>query len=627
MKNNKSYIKSEAKSLFDTLKLIHSMDKYYLPLVVIRAILNTTKYFVALIMSVFILDELLGAQVIGRLVMYVAIIIGLSFIIKLIADFTNRMLSGKMRSMQHKLYSKLSEKILSLDYEYIDNPKLHNIRQKILEYDNMYGITYITTIRLSKAITSLVEIITSISLSIALFTSVSANVSSSAALVLNSPIWAFVVLMLISLVVFVQIRATKKQGEFELKLSNDMMGMNRVAGYILFQVGNNYNCGKDIRMYNTDELICNTGIDFVRAFENYIIKMMKNKINIDKKGIIANGIFTGLVYIFVVLKAFIGAISIGSIMKYVGTIQKLSSGISGFLVSITELRISCQFLKYIHELLELPDKMYHGTLPVEKREDHQYDIEFCNVSFKYPGSEEYVLRNVSFKLRIGERLAVVGMNGAGKTTMIKLLCRLYDPTKGTIYLNGIDIKKYDYDEYQSLFSVVFQDFKLFSFPVDENVATSTEVDEKRLEDCLKSAGVYDTVKSKQKGTHTFIGKNFDKEGVDFSGGEMQKLAIARALYKDAPIVVLDEPTAALDPISEFEIYSKFDNLVGNKTAIYISHRLSSCRFCHDIMVFHEGAIIQRGSHDELIKHEGSKYHEMWNAQAQYYDETNEEMAS
>jgi ATP-binding cassette subfamily B protein len=167
---------------------------------------------------------------------------------------------------------------------------------------------------------------------------------------------------------------------------------------------------------------------------------------------------------------------------------------------------------------------------------------------------------------------------------------------------------------------------LFAFPVDENVATSTEVDDKRLEECLKSAGVYDSVKIKKNGASTFIGKNFDKEGVDFSGGEMQKLAIARALYKDAPIVVLDEPTAALDPISEFEIYSKFDNLVGNKTAIYISHRLSSCRFCHDIMVFHEGAIIQRGSHNELIKMEGSKYHELWNAQAQYYEEKSEEIA-
>jgi ATP-binding cassette subfamily B protein len=227
-------------------------------------------------------------------------------------------------------------------------------------------------------------------------------------------------------------------------------------------------------------------------------------------------------------------------------------------------------------------------------------------------------------------MAVVGMNGSGKTTMIKLLCRMYDPTEGIITLNGIDIKKYDYDEYMDIFSVVFQDFNLFSFTLGQNVATSTDVEEQRAKECLDMAGFSERLSDMQKGLQTALYKDFDEDGVQISGGEAQKIAIARALYKDAPFIVLDEPTAALDPIAEFEIYSKFNGIVGGKTAclagrqaIYISHRLSSCRFCDDIAVFHEGELIQRGSHDALVADEGGKYHELWNAQAQYYSTTSE----
>jgi ATP-binding cassette subfamily B protein len=220
-------------------------------------------------------------------------------------------------------------------------------------------------------------------------------------------------------------------------------------------------------------------------------------------------------------------------------------------------------------------------------------------------------------------MAVVGMNGSGKTTMIKLLCRLYDPTEGEITLNGYDIKKYDYDEYMSIFSVVFQDFKLFSFPIGQNIAASTEYDEKKAEHCLNMAGFGGRLGNMPKRFDTSLYKDFEEDGVEISGGEAQKIAIARALYKDAPFIVLDEPTAALDPIAEFEVYSKFNEIVEDKTAIYISHRLSSCRFCDDIAVFHEGELIQRGSHDALIDDGGGKYHELWNAQAQYYAENKE----
>jgi ATP-binding cassette subfamily B protein len=258
--------------------------------------------------------------------------------------------------------------------------------------------------------------------------------------------------------------------------------------------------------------------------------------------------------------------------------------------------------------------MYHGTLTTEKRDDNQYEIEFHNVSFKYPNTDFYAIQNLSLKLHIGEKLAVVGMNGSGKTTMIKLLCRLYDPTEGEITLNGIDIKKYDYQEYMRIFGVVFQDFNLFAFSLGQNVAADVDYDKQKVADCCKEAGLT----LNHLNPETYLYKNFDESGVEISGGEAQKIALARALYKDVPFIVLDEPTAALDPVAEYEIYSKFNDIVGNKTAIYISHRLSSCRFCDDIAVFDKGRLVQRGSHDKLIQDSGGKYYELWNAQAQYY---------
>ena len=214
-------------------------------------------------------------------------------------------------------------------------------------------------------------------------------------------------------------------------------------------------------------------------------------------------------------------------------------------------------------------------------------------------------------------MAVVGRNGSGKTTFIKLLCRLYDVTEGCIKVNGIDIRKYDYAEYSNLFAVVFQDFQVFAFPLGENVAAGLETDKERAADALERAGIGERCRSLPDGLDTCIGNDFEENGVTFSGGEKQKIAIARAIYKDAPFVIMDEPTAALDPESECEVYAGFDKMVGKKTSIYISHRLASCRFCQDILVFDKGKVVQRGRHEELEGQEGL-YKEMWEAQAQYY---------
>ncbi|MBD5129323.1 MAG: ABC transporter ATP-binding protein [Ruminococcaceae bacterium] len=295
-------------------------------------------------------------------------------------------------------------------------------------------------------------------------------------------------------------------------------------------------------------------------------------------------------------------------------------GITGISNELADFRMSAERCKDVFDFLEIPDKKYKGTIPTEKRNDNEYEFEFRNVWFKYPGSEQYVLRDVNLKWRIGEKMALVGRNGCGKSTLVKLLCRLYDPTKGEITLNGVDIRKYDHEQYMALFAVVFQDSSLFSFSAAENVAASTEFDAKRVEDCIRRSGLSERLDSLPNGINTYLYKDFDEHGVEISGGEAQKLCIARVVYKGSPFIVLDEPTAALDPISEHEIYTEFNNIVGTRTAIYISHRLSSCRFCDEITVMDNGEIVERGSHNELIS-AGGNYSKLWSAQAEYYKDT------
>ena len=337
-------------------------------------------------------------------------------------------------------------------------------------------------------------------------------------------------------------------------------------------------------------------------------------------GVCITTLTTGMIYLFTCLKALGGAFDVGSCTQYIGAATAMVANVFALTDMIGTLKANTPYLEKTFAFLDIPNSMYQGSLTTEKRSDRRYEVEFRDVSFRYPGSDIWALRHVNMKFKVGKRLAIVGENGSGKTTFIKLLCRLYDPQEGQILLNGIDIRKYRYDDYMGIFSVVFQDFQLICQPLGNNVAGSMEYDRERVKRALIDAGFADRLAAMEKGLDTMLYKNLSEDGVEVSGGEAQKIAIARALYKDAPFIILDEPTAALDPIAEAEIYSKFDEIAGDKTAVYISHRLSSCKFCDEIAVFHEGAVVQQGSHAELLADRGGKYYALWNAQAQYYTE-------
>lgn len=371
---------------------------------------------------------------------------------------------------------------------------------------------------------------------------------------------------------------------------------------------------KDFRLYGLQDYWLGKSKNgkIGRSFTEYGIFVGRNR----AKFSFVVQLLAGYIYIYVSVMAMSGSISTGDVLMYAGAIITMMTSVQDAILKYNEIAYNNEYLKLYEEFIKRPNMHYDGTLPIEKRDDKRYELSFYNVSFKYPGSDKYILKDINMTFNIGEKLALVGLNGAGKTTLIKLLLRLYEPTEGEIRLNGIDIGKYDYDEYVQIFSVVFQDFGIFDFPLDENIAASEDVDSARVKKVINQVGLTELVNSLPDKERTLL-YHENGDGVALSGGEAQKVAIARALYKDAPFVILDEPTAALDPIAEAEIYENFDTLVGDKTAIYISHRMSSCKFCDRIVVINNGRIEEEGSHDSLMEKNGL-YAKMYNTQANYY---------
>lgn len=501
-----------------------------------------------------------------------------------------------------------------MQYKHFEDPKTALLRQTIRNHSN-YGGHGLSKLYWTywELLSSTINLIFSLSLTASMFRMVDGAGLTGFPAFANSPWSGLLILGVILGNVLFQLWRIKK---FDLKTTEEWGDFNtRFAHSNAFMHGEK----PDVKVFGAVGFTLSRS-ERVLADRGYIRKLFKIGTTSNLLSPCVAAVMNLCLALYVGAKAFIGVFGIGDFVLYLGTVEKFVGAVSGLGTAWGILRINNEYLEELFGYIDLPDDMYKGTLSVEKRDDNRFEIEFRDVSFKYPGAEEYALRHINFKFRLGERLAFVGMNGSGKTTFIKLLCRLYDPTEGTILLNGIDITRYDYDQYLSLFSVVFQDFHLFAFSLGENVAASEDYDPARVREALEKAGFGNRLEELERGTETYLGRGYDESGIDVSGGEAQKIALARALYKDAPFFILDEPTAALDPIAEAEVYSRFDTVAGDKTAVFISHRLSSCKFCHNIVVFHGGEMIQYGSHDDLVADENGQYYKLWHAQAQYYTE-------
>jgi len=598
-------------------KVLHSLLPAYMPAAAARAVFAAALPFVNIIAASLIINALVDERDMNY-VLYIAVGAAvINFAGAAVMNLLKKVNNIFSHRIEYLCERPLDEKQQIMDYAQIEDPETRRLRQRISTYRASFGhgVTYLAQC-FERLITGLLTII----LSVFVFAPVLSGGVRAGGFwsFVNAP-WlsaVFVVILLGNAVLSMALQIVSMKKTYA-SISETTNFSNAVFGYISDKLSK-YQIGKDLKVNRLRVCVDNMLVSIHDTVDKVIKKWVAIDIRYSTYSSLASNAFSAIVYIFVTVKAVLGNFAVGSIVQYVGGITRFHAGFTTLMSCLAEILENAAALQLYFDFLDKPDKIYHGTIPVEKRCDNEYEIEFRNVSFIYPGTERYALKDLDLKLRIGQRLAVVGMNGSGKTTMIKLLCRLYDPTEGAILLNGIDIRKYDYEEYLGIFSVVFQDFKLFAFPLVQNVAAEVEYDAAKVAECLAKAGVADRVESMPRGLYTPLYKDFDDDGVEISGGEAQKIAIARALYKAAPFIVLDEPTAALDPVAEFEVYSKLNDIVGDRTAIFISHRLSSCRFCNDIAVFHEGRLIQRGGHETLVSDADGKYYELWNAQAQYY---------
>lgn len=620
MKKMFSDFKDDIKIILKGLELVKIyLGKYYFPYVLTVMTLRTLSPYISIYFTGKVITAFTQNKGFKDILTYVLIATISTFIVDIIIRKANKERLILLNSCFQKHAAVLSRKGLELDYAKAESSSVQALRGKIDEHaSNGTGLTWVADC-FAECVGCAISAVVACFFIYDMFFTFSHDLTGAGA-VINSPVFSVLLFILCIAAVCLSAKYHGLSEKKEFDVRNNLFNYNPLLEYYNNKYLNENESGKDVRMFDEKELIMeeiNERIYSPRMqINNRLFKIWASPRG--QIGTISTNVLGGIVYLFIGLKALTGVFGAGSIVEYYGSLTKLISNCVDISGNLGYLRANNTQLKQEFEYLSLVSDMQNGTRTVDGIDPYSAVFEFCDVSFTYPETDTSILKHLNLKIKSGERLAVVGMNGSGKSTMIKLLCRLYDPTDGKITINGIDIREFDYSEYLKLFAIVFQDFKLLAFPVGENVACSDEYDEKRVWECLEMAGIKKRIEELPKKLNQSVYKLYEKDGIDFSGGEEQKIAIARALYKNAPFVILDEPTAALDPIAESEIYSHFNEIVGNKTAVYISHRLSSCRFCSRIVVFDDGKIIQNGTHDELLSDTDGKYSKLWNAQAQYY---------
>ncbi len=582
-------------------------DKCYILWNVFYQFVNSMIPVIAALAPRYIIDELMGQARPQMLVLYVGLPAGYTLIAGGLSVFFSMDGFTRRCRVAAEFDSGLHKRLVRADLEQLENPDFLDMQEKAKKflYSDWHGFGYL----LDSALNIVGQTFT---------------LAGVAAIIATLDVRVVLIfLVLTGAGTFAEGRAKERAAKLTEQISADQRGWMYYAR--LFE---NFGYGKEIRLNG----IGNWLLKRERAFFTRVNDNLKQQ----NDGYIRSGLIgcgcTFLqqctAYAWLILRTMQGGISVGSFTMYVSAVTAFASALRTVLDNLTEIRVYDRFYDRLDEYLSVParlrgddDGRNHDVSGRKEKKrvlsEGEHVIEFRNVGFRYAGSDTWALRDVNLTLKPGARLAVVGENGAGKTTFVKLLTRLYDPTEGEIRMDGIPIQEYDYDSYMSAFSAVFQDYRLFSFSLEENVTLARPAEEGKAEDALRRAGFGEKLDSLSGGIHTAVYKNFDETGFEPSGGEGQRIALARALYRDAPIVVLDEPAASLDPRAEFELYRHFNELTEGKTAVYISHRLSSTRFCDEIAVFAGGRIVERGTHEELMERKGV-YAELFEMQAQFY---------
>ncbi|MBQ8396579.1 MAG: ABC transporter ATP-binding protein [Clostridia bacterium] len=568
-------------------------DKRYILWLILDQLFSALLPVVATLMPKLILDELLGEARPAHLGASVAALAGYTLISTALCHyfrmdgFTRRCCVAA--EFDHDLHRRLAE----ADFAHLEDPAFLDMQEKAKKflYCDWHGFGYLLDCAVG---------IAGRCVTLAGMTAIMATLNGWIVLL-------FTVLALVS--ALAEGRARRRAMALSLGVSADQRGVQYYS--TLFE---DFGYGKELRLGGMSEWMLARERGYVTRVNDNLAAQNGHFIRAGAVGAACTFVQQCAAYAYLVAQVIGRGMSVADFTMYLGAVTAFAAALRGVMQAVGEIRAYDLYYAHLDRYLAVPATLRGGT---QVPPAGAHTIEFRDVGFRYPGSAVWALRHLNLTLRPGEKLAVVGENGAGKTTLVKLLTRLYAPTEGAILIDGIDAREIDCACYASLFATVLQDYCLFAFSLGENVALAQPYDAARIERVLRQVGLGGKLDSLPRGIDTPVYRRFDEDGFEPSGGEGQKIALARALYRDASIVILDEPTAALDPRAEAELYRRFDELVGGKTAVYISHRLSSARFCDKIAVLDRGELVEYGGHEALME-AGGKYAELFAMQAQYY---------
>ena len=606
---------NRVKTVFAAFREMNRLEKRLIPTAVTVAFVTAVMPFINIWFTSKIIDLLDGGAGMKSLTLYIGLAVGINAVLFFVNCFLGEMQFVYRSLMYNKELREISSKLFRIEYQRLENSEFKELVHKHSEaqdrvFSSFVQFTWMMRDFISGALTLVISVVIIIPLLKIGFEKTGTSFFERPAFLLTI-FGAIAVMAVIILVVAV------RMNKAWFKASDEYSRLDRIFYYFL-NMFSDYNTGKEIRVYNEQTLIKHTATDKLLTDGERVLKKASMNTARQSSFVAILGALVGFgIYLFIGTKGLYGLFGIGSLVLYCGAFMQIIAGIMKMAVTFGKTAEMVPLVNYYFEIVNTNDEMTYG----EKKLDLSagFELEFKNVSFKYPSAENYALRNVNLKIENGEHLAVVGRNGSGKTTFIKLMCRLYDVTDGEILINGTDIKEYTRESITGLYSVVFQDFKIFSVSLKDNICASSDFDSDRFYACLENANIKDRAERLADKENTYLYKDLDETGVEISGGEAQKLALARALYKDAPVVILDEPTAALAPIAENELYLKYNEMTSGKISFFISHRLSSTRFCDRILLVKDGKIAESGTHDELMALKGL-YYRMYQVQSYYYKE-------
>lgn len=587
------------KNLIHFIKLAWSVSPAHLVLLVVHAFCESAKNLLNVVLPMYLIDELVGAKDIKQLCLFGGLIVVNSVGMTLISNTLQRFIRVKEEQTHDGMNKLMSEKIMNLEYSYLENPYYLDLKERAVftvQNQNVISNLIIAMSELLSRGATLVGLVT--------------------ILISLGPVLLIVLLIGIGLMILAYAGVSKYQTE----AMQETIPINRRFGYY-FNLAFDKEVQKDIRLYQMEPMVTERVVDFSNdtcdLFEKMQIRFGKA---MGQMAAIGEGI-AAFSYGYVGLRTLgttLGPqLSIGALTMYVSAAINFSSMVTLFGQSVVALM---QFLNWLDPYMEFMS-LAEETKSTGKMlfEGDVETLEFRNVTFTYPKAEKAVLQNVSFSIRKGEKISIVGLNGAGKSTLVKLICRMYQADSGEILINGRNIYDYEYLSYMKTISTVFQDYRLFNFSIAENISCQEkDSNVEEVNRLVYEVGLEEKVKELPLGIESRFGKEYDEDGIEMSGGQAQKIVIARALYKKASMVILDEPASALDPIAEAEIYEKFNSLVEDKTAIYISHRMSSSVFCDKILIIDEGTVADFDTHEHLMQKTESLYYKLFMSQAENY---------